>query len=1287
MVIIGWLTHSNFLKSVVPGAVTMKFNAALGFVCSSCVLMLHYFPGKNKIRYNISVVLSVVVSLIGLLTLLEYLFGINLLIDELFVKDRPHPIAFYAGRMAPLSAINFLLIGIGLLLLNQHKTATYQFFYLTAIFFTSALLLVSFNFITEISTFMHLSIYAATGFITLTAAIYFAQPILGKKITFEHKMLTGFIAVIILIAVLSIFSTYYSDKRNSTSEMVKHTNDVLSEAEQILLLTKDIDIESRGYVITGDSNYLRYFTIAKNDIFTHDKKIKELTKDNPSQQVRVASLSGLIAKQIGFALICFEAANNKNFETPKEAMPSLHDRFYTDAIRTVTLAIQQEENNLLIQRQNEHTRSLVSFNRAFFVLLGSIFILLIIIFLSIRRNIAVRKKAEERIKESEHVFSTLFYKSPVLNAIIEQSTGKFIEVNDAFVNFWGDTKEDILEKTIIEINMLGNPEDSGQIIKNIQKDGLVRELEMQLDSSDGKASWISTNVDMVNLNGKDCFLSAGIDITKRKIAEENLLTLSQELEAIVLERTGELISSEKSYRYLFENNPMPMWVIDVNTFKFLDINEMAILQYGYSREEFLSMTTLDIRPDEDKELFKEPGHLLEMNSTRYSKGIWNHRKKDGTIMQVEISAHQIIFEGKPARFILSNDVTEKKKAEEKLDKSEKLFRAMIEKDADMKILATPEGEVFYASPSITKILGYETQEFMTILSFDLIHPGDVPGLVEGVTDIIQTPGKSFYCQQRLKHKNGSWLWCEGTITNMLHEPAVVALVSNFRDITERKKLEEQQALYSSIINSSDDAIFSKSLDGEITSWNHGAEKVFGYPSKEIMGKHISTIVPAYLQGEEVEIMKKIHQGESVVHYETERIRKDGTIISVSITISPIRDSLGKITGASKISRDISERKKAEESLRLAEANYREIFDKASDAIYVHEIETGRVIEVNQRASIITGYTREELLNGDPRELMTDNPDYTLQHAMNHLQKAASGEPQLFDWMGKNKDGAVNWLEVNLKKASIAGKVRILAFFREINDRKKAQFELQKLHEELEQKIADRTEQLETANKELEAFSYSVSHDLRAPLRAINGFAKMIGENYGSAFDNEAKRLFSRITVNAIKMGLLIDNLLEFSRLGKKEIHKSPIRMTELAKATLLEINSTINHEAAVKIHKLHSANADSTMIKQVMINLLSNAIKYSSKTEKPVIVIKSYLEENEIIYSVSDNGVGFNNQFVHKLFGVFQRLHLKTDFEGTGVGLALVKRIINKHGGRVWAVGELNKGATFCFSLPKTNNN
>lgn len=242
-------------------------------------------------------------------------------------------------------------------------------------------------------------------------------------------------------------------------------------------------------------------------------------------------------------------------------------------------------------------------------------------------------------------------------------------------------------------------------------------------------------------------------------------------------------------------------------------------------------------------------------------------------------------------------------------------------------------------------------------------------------------------------------------------------------------------------------------------------------------------------------------------------------------------------------------------------------------------------------------------------------------------------------------------------------------------------EIQKLKRELEQKVKDRTEKLETANKELEAFSYSVSHDLRAPLRAINGYSNMLWDRYQHVFDKEGIRLFNRIGENAKNMGMLIDDLLEFSRLGRKEICKAPADMTELAEISLQEINTSIKHNATIKIGQLHPANVDSIMMKQVLINLLSNAIKYSSKTEKPEIAVKSVISGNEIIYSISDNGVGFNTQYIDKLFGVFQRLHLQSEFEGTGVGLALVKRIINKHGGKVWATGELNKGATFSFSL------
>jgi PAS domain S-box-containing protein len=220
------------------------------------------------------------------------------------------------------------------------------------------------------------------------------------------------------------------------------------------------------------------------------------------------------------------------------------------------------------------------------------------------------------------------------------------------------------------------------------------------------------------------------------------------------------------------------------------------------------------------------------------------------------------------------------------------------------------------------------------------------------------------------------------------------------------------------------------------------------------------------------------------------------------------------------------------------------------------------------------------------------------------------------------------------------------------------------------------------NKELEAFTYTVSHDLRAPLRAINGYANMLEEDYSKQVDEEGKRLLNVIRYNAEKMGQLIDDLLAFSKLGRKELERAMENMNELVEGVMIEISKSAPNNATIKIDQLHPAKVDYGLIHQVWYNLLSNAIKYSSKKDKPEIEISSRIEGNEIIYSVKDNGVGFNMKYADKLFGVFQRLHRMDEFEGTGVGLAIVQRIVAKHNGRVWATAEPDKGATFSFSLP-----
>jgi signal transduction histidine kinase/sensor domain CHASE-containing protein len=262
-------------------------------------------------------------------------------------------------------------------------------------------------------------------------------------------------------------------------------------------------------------------------------------------------------------------------------------------------------------------------------------------------------------------------------------------------------------------------------------------------------------------------------------------------------------------------------------------------------------------------------------------------------------------------------------------------------------------------------------------------------------------------------------------------------------------------------------------------------------------------------------------------------------------------------------------------------------------------------------------------------------------------------------------------------------VKLTGSIQDITELKKAEEKIRKLNAELEQRVIERTSQLEAANKELEAFTYSVSHDLRAPLRAIDGFSRILTEDYESVFDDEAKRLFEIIRTNTKKMDKLITDLLSLSRIGKNEMNCVEIDMTSMVRSIFIDLVMYKEENNFVfTVADLPHICADSTLIRQLWINLLSNAIKFSMKGEDSKIEVDAYAENGMNVYYIKDNGVGFDPKYSKKLFGIFQRLHNEKEFEGTGVGLAIVQRIVHRHGGKIWAEGKLGEDATFYFSLP-----
>jgi PAS domain S-box-containing protein len=529
-----------------------------------------------------------------------------------------------------------------------------------------------------------------------------------------------------------------------------------------------------------------------------------------------------------------------------------------------------------------------------------------------------------------------------------------------------------------------------------------------------------------------------------------------------------------------------------------------------------------------------------------------------------------------------------------------------------------------------------------------------------------------------------------------------------RDVTERVQAEEAREHLAAVVDSSDDAIISKNLDGTINGWNRGAEGIFGYTAAEVLGEPMLMLFPPERVNEESDILARIRKGESVEHFETVRVRKDGKKIDVSVTISPIRDSSGAVVGASKIARDITNHKIAErqlemqteelfrqseelhrsqQALEIQTLMLRSVLDSMAEGLVAAD-EQGKFILWNPAATRIVGMGAE---NVPPGEWNTHYGVYLpdtitpLPDGQNPLARAIHGEVSAAEIFIRNPElEEGRWIEISggpLKGKDGATRGGVVAF-RDITQRKIDEREIRKLNEELEERVIQRTAQLEAANQELEAFTYSVSHDLRAPLRHIGGFSRILMEDFGPGMPVEAQDHLKRIEDGVRRIGMLVDELLNLARVGRHALKLQPTSLNSVVE----EVISLLQPEAegravSWKIAELPSAECDPILIKQVFQNLIANALKFTRTRERALIEISQRQENGETVIAIRDNGVGFDMKYTDKLFGVFQRLHRAEEFEGTGIGLATVQRIVHKHGGRVWAEAELDKGATFFFTL------
>ncbi len=857
------------------------------------------------------------------------------------------------------------------------------------------------------------------------------------------------------------------------------------------------------------------------------------------------------------------------------------------------------------------------------------------------------------------------------------------------------------------------PTDITYFIQKVISQNIPEKMEVEL----GNRTYI---IAFHPLPEEECVDMYGFDISEQKeteallreaneqiqIQSEELNVSNEELRAQsdeLHEYNKLLHDSETGFRTLAENSPDLIARFDRQNHCLYSNPAVAKLYgipliaefYGWSVSEFIDKTNSKLKIDPEVAKFSEKQRenvfITGKSETVESKYKSSQGKEYYFNTQI---VPEFTDGGVVSVLAISRDITDLKKVETKLNETldnleekvkertaelEEAYRSLLENERrfseaqkvahignwDWNIITNK----LYLSDEVSRIYGCEPQKLSVTRNdfLSYVHPDDREYVDNSFNRALnEKPINIDYRiilvngEERVVHAQGEVICNEENIP--------VRTRGTIQDITEQKKAEEKIRTLANTVESSNDAIITESVDGIITSWNKGAEIIYGYLAEEVLGKNFSILEPDNLKGEIKQFSEKIKMGEKIEHYETSRLKKGGTIINVSVSLSPVFDTSGKLVALSAIVRDITESIKAKEALRLSNIYNRSLIEASLDPLVIVGRD-GKITDVNTSTEFVTGYSRDELIG-------TDFTDYfTESEKAKKVYQEVFNEGFVSDYALEiqHKNGRITSILFNASvyKDEYGEVIGVVAAARDITELKKAE-EILKL----------KLEELALSNAELEQFAYVASHDLQEPLRMVVSYLQLLQRRYQGKLDEKADKFIYFAVDGASRMQSLINDLLEFSRVTTRAREPEPKDCEFILNQVLSDLELFIKENKATVSHDpLPEVMADYTQLVQLFQNLIVNGIKFHGK-EAPKIHISAEKIASEWVFSVRDNGIGIDPQYSEKIFEVFKRLHKKEEYPGTGIGLAICKKIIERHGGHIWVESELGKGSTFCFTLP-----